>query len=507
MIRRLARSTSGRPALAPLVAVLAVGLTLRIVYWYGLVNVDPYAYSDSAASIAHWKPGFDPEAVGNLYYTQYIRLSLTVPAALLYRLFGPGEVASTIVPIGASLGMGLIAFELARRVAGDAAGLIAAFLAVIFPLNVINSTQFLPDTMMAFFAGLTMLLFLQVTEEDLSPRSQTIRSFALGVAWSLAFYGRPTAIALAIPFAALFLFRRRFPFRLLWAVPGALLVVAAAQLLLVNLGSSFLQDLRTVLSEGRSSQPGALRYTDLDLSYIHDLLYDPMFIPTTFLAAAGVLAIIAKEGWRGFSRGRALPLVILVGGLYFYFEFLMRLPSLYSWWKEPRYVLSMLLPMFALAGIGLSGWIEMFRGGARRAALVYLAGALLFATAVTVSTVRNDHAYWQTHRIDILAREVSAFLDGQPDAPVFTWDDDFARYLSFHVGMNRTTAYERAHNEGAVRNRFAPDGRSLVEPGSFVVVNDAQATPGLATMPEPGWRVAWEKPGILKVYRVPAGGQ
>ncbi|MBA4182040.1 MAG: hypothetical protein C0506_15730 [Anaerolinea sp.] len=483
--------------------ILAAGLLLRIVFWYGLVTVDPYAYADSAASIARWKPVFDPDIVGNLYYTQYTRLSLTVPTALLYRLFGPGEVVSTVVPIGASLGIALIAFSMAFRVAGSRAGLVAAFLACVFPLNVINSTQFLPDTMMAFFTGLTMLLFLSGFQSH-TPRRRVLLYFATGVVWALAFYAKQTAVAVAIPFAVLVVIRRRFHFQLGAGVPGALLVVAAVQVLLMNLGGAFLEDIRTVITEGRTVQPGALGYTDLDLSYIRDLVSDPMFLPTTILFGVGLVAILAAEGWRGFVKGDAFPLVVLVAGQYLYFEFLMRLPSLYSWWKEPRYVLSMLIPMFALAGIGLSRWPGLLSGGGRRAAGLYVAGGLLFAFGVTLSTVRDDHTYWRANRIDAVAIELADAIEREPPATVFTWDDDLARYLSFHLGLDRTTVYERTRNEGLVRNRFDPkEGHDLVEPGSLVVVNEGQDQPGLVTAVPESWQQVWEKPGVLKLYRVP----
>ncbi|MEP7216669.1 MAG: glycosyltransferase family 39 protein [Anaerolineaceae bacterium] len=483
--------------------ILALGLVLRIVFWYGLVTVDPYAYADSAASIARWKPVFSPDIVGNLYYTQYIRLSLTVPAAAVYRVFGPGEVVSTVVPIAASLGIAVIAFELARRAGGSRAGLIAAFLACVFPINVINSTQFLPDTMMAFFTGLTMLLFLNGLDGS-TRRQRVLLYFATGVAWALAFYGKQTAVAVAIPFALLVFARRRFHGEFIAGITGALLILGAVQLLLMSLGGSFLEDIRTVVGEGRNVQPGALGYTDLDLSYIKDFIEDPMFIPTTILFGIGMVTIIAAEGWRGFVRGKSFPLLVLVVGQYVYFEFLMRLPSLYSWWKEPRYVLSMLIPMFALTGIGLSRWLDLLGGGARRVTVIYVIGGLLFATGVSISTVRNDHAYWREHRIDAVVIELADAIGREPPALVFTWDDDLARYLSFHLGLDRTTVYERNRNEGLVRNRFDPnDGRDLVEPGSLVVVNEGQDRPGLPTAVPASWRQVWEKPGVLKLYNVP----
>jgi hypothetical protein len=501
---RRAGRLAGGPVF-PLSLILAFGLLLRIVFWYGVGLVDAFAYADSAVSIARGLPAFDPRISGSLYYTQYIRFSLTLPAALLYRLFGPGDVVSTIVPIAASLGIAVISFELARRVAGNGAGLVAGFLACIFPVSVINSTQFLPDTMMAFFCGVTILLFLMAFEDEHSRRARLGLYFATGIAWACAFYGKQTSVALAIPFVALVVARRRIHRESLAGIPGAFLVVACVQVVLLSLGGSFLEDIRTVIAEGRNSQPGALAYTDIDFSYLKDLLHDPMFIPTTFLAGAGLAFIVAAEGFRGFVRGRSFPLFVLVAGQYLYFEFLMRLPGLYSWWKEPRYVLSMLIPMFALAGIGLVRWIGMLDGGARRAAAAYAAGGLLFATAVTIQTVRNDHVWFQQHRPDQIEIDLASAIGEQPPATVFTWDDDLARYLSFHLGLDRTSVYERYHNDGLVRNRFDSAGRELVEAGALVAVSNVQDQPGVLTAAPPEWQRVWAKPGVMTLYRVPEG--
>ncbi len=487
-----------------LAAILALGLSLRIVFWYGLVTVDPFAYADSAANIARWLPGFDRAIMGNLYYTQYTRFSLTVPAAAMYRVFGPGEWQSTVVPMAASLGTVIIAYDLAARVAGAAAGLFSAFLAAVFPLSVINSTQFLPDTMLMFWAGLTMVLFLRGMDGS-TRRQRALLFFATGLSWAFAFYAKQTAIALAIPIVVLFVTRRRLYPEVFLGVPGALLVVGAMQFLLLSLGSAPFEDLRTVIGEGQDVQPGALGYTDLDLSYIGDLISDRMFVPTTVAFVAGLTVIVVFDGWRGMARWGPGALLALFAGQYLYFEFLMRLPSLYSWWKEPRYVLPMLLPMFAIAGIGFATLLDRTDGNRRKATMICGLSGLAAVAALSAMAVSDDHRYWQTHRIDALAIELAEAIEAQPEVPVFTWDDDLARYLSFHLGLNRTTAYERSRNVGLVRNRYnSTTGEDLVEPNSLVVISAAQDQPGLATAAEAGWVRVWTKPGVLTLYRTPA---
>jgi len=484
-----------------LACVVLAGLAVRLAWWYGIVNVDPYAYADSAASIARWQTAFDPDLVGSLYYTQYIRFSLTIPAAVLYRFFGPGEGVSTIAPIAASLGTAVVAYRLAARPGGTAAGLVAASLAAFFPLAVVNSTQFLPDTMMTFFASLAMLAYIEGLAPGRSRRGRVLCFFLVGAAWALAFYGRPTAVALAIPFAALFALRRPWRLEVLAGVPGAAVVVLGVQLLLLSLGGTLFEDLHTLLTEGRGHAPGALQYSDVDFSYARYLWQDPMFLPLT-LFAGGTIALGVIGGRHSLPRWPAFELGVLAVGQYLYFEFLMRLPGLYSWWKEPRYAMSMLVPLFALAGVCVAAWLRALPPSARAAAGMWVAGALALYGVLGIDAVREDHAAWQQQRVGRVEEELADFLAGYPAVPVFTWNDDMARYLSFYTGLDDATVYDRAHNRGAVRNRFDPAGRSLVTPGAFVLVDPGQDLDGLATKVPAHWTRAWER-GRLVLYRVP----
>ncbi|MCC6381541.1 MAG: glycosyltransferase family 39 protein [Dehalococcoidia bacterium] len=492
-----------QPVPLALGGVLLLGLVLRLVFYYGVVRVDPFAYSDAAVSIARWQPVFDPDVVGRLYYTQYIRLSLVVPAAALYWLFGPSDAASTAVPIAVSLATALVAYRLGRRAGSALGGVLAAFLVAVFPVAVANSTEFLPDTMMMFFASLAMLLFLEAFEDDLGRRGRLLRYGGAGMAWACCFYARPTAVALLMPFALLVILRRRIHLELGAAVAGGALVILAGNALLMSLGSEPLQDIRVILTEGRGSAPGALQYTDLDWTYLKDLARDPMFFPFTVVAATGLLLLIAQER-HSWWKGRSFHLAVLAGGQYVYFEFLMRLPGLYSWWKEPRYILSMMVPLLVLGGVGLARWVEDAPASLKRATAAYVSGALLLALVSSVWVVRNDHAYARANRVDALAVSAAAYLRTQPDLPVFTWNDDFARRLSYRLGLDDASYYDRTHDRGRVRNRFDAEGWSLVVPDSYVVLLQGDDDWTKPTAPGRSWQVVWDAPGQAVVYRVPA---
>jgi hypothetical protein len=76
---------------------------------------------------------YDSEVTGSVYYTQYIRLSLILPAALLYKIFGVSDFRIDGLAGGALLGMAVLAYIGGRMISGRTAGLIAAAAVCFFP--------------------------------------------------------------------------------------------------------------------------------------------------------------------------------------------------------------------------------------------------------------------------------------------------------------------------------------------------------------------------------------
>jgi hypothetical protein len=118
--------------------------------------------------------------------------------------------------------------------------------------------------------------------------------------------------------------------------------------------------------------------------------------------------------------------------------------------------------------------------------------------------LRQDHAVAIANRVDAVQLATAAFLQTQPPLPVFTWNDDFARPLAYDMSLNVSSAYERHEDRGIVRNRFDSVGRSIVQADSFVVLLPGDDEWTRPTAPEAWWTLAWEMPGQVQVYRVPA---
>ena len=131
-------------ALSSIVVLLAVGLRVR--YFSGLGLGDDYLLrNDILAIVRDGHVNFD----ANGY-----RFAWWLPTALGCRLLGVTE-AGLIAPILVFDALGVVLVCLfARRLWGGAAGVIAALLLAVLPLDVAWSTMLASDVVLSFFSAL-----------------------------------------------------------------------------------------------------------------------------------------------------------------------------------------------------------------------------------------------------------------------------------------------------------------------------------------------------------------
>ncbi|MCC7363271.1 MAG: glycosyltransferase family 39 protein [Dehalococcoidia bacterium] len=501
--RRLAvsRVLAANAAWVGLAAILAVGLALRVFFFMGLVKVDPFTYADGAISMARWEPVYDPDITGDVYYTQYIRLPVVVPAAALYKLFGPNDVTSTAVPIAVSLAAAVVAFLFVRRALGELPALCAAGFVAVFPVAVINSTQFLPDVVQASFALLTVTCSIAaLTFEGLTRRERAWLYFAAGAGLALAFYARGTAVAIVPPLAVVALVNwRRIGPEVVAAVGGSAAVLAVFQALLVGLGAKPLEDIRILYQLGNlGAATVAWDYADL-------LLTDRVYWPFVAAGVVGLALWTRVHGPRGWARNPAFALALVVVAQYVYFEFFMSLKDVVTWWKEPRYLLQLVFPLLLLSGAGCGLVLrELARFSAPGAVAAGAVGALgvLVVSAEAVDDEEDFYLETETNRWDYDERRVADFLAQFPGADVYVWDDDFARPLSYRMGGDGTLYSRSVSDDGRLHSRFEQDGTSRVTPGSYVVVLPGEDWWAGRTGASPGWELAWGGGVDPRVYFV-----
>jgi 4-amino-4-deoxy-L-arabinose transferase-like glycosyltransferase len=198
LVRPLSRLRSDR-FLRQLSAVTAFGLAVRLVYVLGFrrdtgVVGDPYFYHNGANLLVHGQGFIAP--------LQFIALHTRLQAAdhpplyMLYLAIPSSLGLGTILVHklwSALLGTATVALSglLGRRVAGDRAGLITAFLVAVYPNVWVYDGALLSETMAIFVATLALVYAYRAWE-----RPSTGRLCALGAVCGIAALARSELVVL-----------------------------------------------------------------------------------------------------------------------------------------------------------------------------------------------------------------------------------------------------------------------------------------------------------------------
>ena len=208
-----------------LVAILLVGLVLRLVYlaqyssldtWYQL-TVDNWYHHNWARALAF---GDDVQ------HTTYFRAPLyTWCLAGLYSVFGDSLWVGRLFGLLVGLVSISLTFLIGRRVGGTTVGLIAASLHALYPAMVYFESELLLDPLFTLLLQIALLAYMVALE---TPRSW--RFWLCGMTLGLAAITRPTALVVIPIMVGIMLSRpvrvRLAGVRTTWAV--ALLLVGTA---------------------------------------------------------------------------------------------------------------------------------------------------------------------------------------------------------------------------------------------------------------------------------------
>lgn len=196
---------------AALAAALLFGLALRM-----------YHVNDPILDHPGWRQGDEAciarnfaQLENNIFRPQtdydgpppnYVELELQIVpylAAQAYRAFGVHEVFGRLIAIAFSLGLIAVMFFFATDVFGPRAGVVAAVLTAITPGAVYYGRTFTPDSVMLFFATLTLWLWWRWCDRSGEPY------FWLAVATgALAWLAKSPALLCMAPILALVVARR-----------------------------------------------------------------------------------------------------------------------------------------------------------------------------------------------------------------------------------------------------------------------------------------------------------
>ena len=157
-----------------LLAVIAVWLALRVVYWNGYYTEDSPGYVTDAI----WM------AVGNYHVRNHVNglnVGTYLPVALPIAVFGKSEAALSLWPLACSL-IGLLSIAGATRVFfGDRAALLASFLYATYPGDVFFSTVVMPDAIQSGWLSLSLCLVALAQRTPARQRMLVGGGVAMGV--------------------------------------------------------------------------------------------------------------------------------------------------------------------------------------------------------------------------------------------------------------------------------------------------------------------------------------
>jgi len=181
-------------------AIMAVALGLRLYYFVGVSLNDDMAYVGAARQIAtglgiHFYP---------LLSNVTLRFLMILPIAGAYRVFWESEFIACAYPLACSIVTVLLTYLLARRLFGWQVGIGAALLMAFFPMNIVYSTQLIPQVPLACAVTASLLCLLEADrlclESDAHPRRRGAFLMAasgvlLGIGWMI---NEPAPFFLAI---------------------------------------------------------------------------------------------------------------------------------------------------------------------------------------------------------------------------------------------------------------------------------------------------------------------
>lgn len=149
-----------KTTLIALAAIILIAAALRAYSFAGFIGLDDAEYADLADRVLK---GVFPFGMyeGAAVFPQ--RVGVIIPAAVIFRLFGVSELTMVIYPLVISVLSVAVAYVAASQFFGQRAGLIAAFIWALLPVEMSNATKLLPDLPSAFYASLGVLGVLLIS--------------------------------------------------------------------------------------------------------------------------------------------------------------------------------------------------------------------------------------------------------------------------------------------------------------------------------------------------------
>jgi 4-amino-4-deoxy-L-arabinose transferase-like glycosyltransferase len=204
--------------------ILAISLTIRLIFFKGVYAIDDFNYLRHAAQV--WKGYFNLE---NIQYYHGTRFLIFVPISFFFAFFGVSEITAVLWPLVASLCTVALIFRIGYILHSKEAGLYAALLAAFLPIMVTEATWIVPGTIIELVCAVSVLLFIQPSK---TRKKRELRFFLSGAVFALMPSAGQLGFVLAIFFPLAFFFYKRRPILSYWPfITGAATILSAGTLL------------------------------------------------------------------------------------------------------------------------------------------------------------------------------------------------------------------------------------------------------------------------------------
>lgn len=481
-----------------LVTILLFALLLRVIFFHGISQSDPFTYSLSAWEITQgkWNPGY--------FYEQTSRWGLLFPLALSYQLFGLNEFSSSLWALLTSVGTVLVGYLFAGYLKGERAAFLAGIMLAVFPLEITYASQPMADCPLGFWLLLSLYLFMRAEGSAAVEPRRRLFLFS-GAALGLAYATKFVAILIAPFFLIVLLLRRRIEWNWSWFAGGFGIVLLIELLIFQLLTGNALKRLELILHDNTGSMlvmhGGAMLSTSV-WQYGYWLFVDFHYVGLVFIFLLLILLSRTKKYWQGKNQILAncwqpiLWSVVLLLILTFY---PMKVRPYLPLYKIQNYILMFSAPLVVVLAVFLSEYTRKIQ----RIALV-----LIFA-----STLPFVFLVWEGYRAHgDNTRALREFYAAHRDRPLYVHRTD-QRLLQYYDGFKHNDDYRNYRlpgSENEIANNEAIDFQhTYVALNKYLMAyHTTDKYPAEILNPPANWRIVYtyqRPPHRLRTYATQIG--
>jgi 4-amino-4-deoxy-L-arabinose transferase-like glycosyltransferase len=353
-------------------------ILVRIACFTGLLASDDVAYSYYGQLLAQGTYSVQSSHLG-------LRVGLTIPVAIVYRLCGVTEWTTILVPLLASAASVSLLVVVGRRLFPPRAALLSGLLMLTFPVCVRYATTLVPEPVMEFWILLGLVALL-ISHQN----GKATMGFLAGICFGVAYLSKEIALFVGAAMIIYSVFCRRWKLCLAMLAGLSLIGLMEHALYFVQTGDWLYRS--HVIGESQVSYftanegpiplawrllkayPRTMLLPNLDLG-LHSVM-------ALLLAMGGILLIRREASWLLFLWA-AVPMIYLNFGSASLTQYL-PLPV------SPRYVSLIYAPIFLLAGAFFHHrWLPSLRWRA----IGWAAIILVAATGFSCALITRGHGY------------------------------------------------------------------------------------------------------------------